>query len=196
MPLGNINLGNFANNTHSLFSVTTIKFHWPHSILGACDDPDNQYQYPLTNGVFCRADTLAPPWVLPPDVAAAVGVQTQVFVIVNDEDHIYTGHDLIDGMIVDRAKNMGQKMTVYTGSTTGEKFGAVVSSTKPCDDISGITWQVDRMCHLLSASTMDQLCAIIKTKPHMNKDVSPHGSRGIVDPMLVHDNQQFYDSGL
>jgi hypothetical protein len=171
--------------------VTSIKFHWPHSILGACGT-DDQYQDPFQEGVFCNAGDM----VLPADLSEAVGVQTQVFVIVNDEDHTYTG--LIDGMIVDAAKSMGQKMTVYTGSTTGDKFGNDVTSTKPCDDISGITWQVDRMCHLLSASTMDELCKTIKTKPHMKgvKAISPGGSRVVVVKELVHNNQQYFDSGL
>ena len=170
--------------------------------MGACGT-DDQYQTPFANGVFCNADTLDPPFILPANPAPAVGVQTQVFVIVNDEAHTYTRHDLIKGMIVDADESMGQEMTAYTGSTTGQKFGHEILSNKPCDDLSGITWQVDRKCHLLSASTMDNLCAAIKTKPHMkgadgtyNATVSPEGSRGIVVNALVHDNQQYFNNGL
>merc|ERR1712023_327455 len=65
----------------------TYEVHWPHSALGDCGTP-NQYQSPSSDGVFCPFDTLLNS-TLPPAQAIAlnVGVQGQVFTIINDEDY-------------------------------------------------------------------------------------------------------------
>merc|ERR1712137_315865 len=48
-----------------------------------------------------------------------------------------------------------------------------------------ITWQVDRKCHMISASSLDKLCADMKTmKDDMSKDLHPHGARELVDDAL------------
>merc|ERR1711982_127265 len=77
----------------------TYEVHWPHSALGACGTTD-QYQTPFYDGVFCNFQSLLG-GVLPAaqSIADAIGVQGQVFTIVNDEKYYYP--DLIRGMIVD-----------------------------------------------------------------------------------------------
>lgn len=155
----------------------TYEVHWPHSNMGACGTP-NQYQEPFYDGVFCRFATdfggsLA---------TAKIGVQGQVFTIVNDEAYYYP--DLIRGMIVDGA--MGSDIATYTGSTTGTS-----RDNEVCSQYTGITWQVDRKCHLISASSFDKMCADMKAqRDDMSGDLYPHGSRELVADHLAADNHQ------
>ena len=161
----------------------TYEVHWPHSAAGACGTP-NQYQTPFYDGVFCNAEVL--------DLTAdengvftathkQIGVQSQVFTIVNDEMYYYP--DLFRGMIVDG--DMGMDIAMYTGSTTGSK-----RSNEVCSKYSPITWQVDRKCHLISASSFDKMCADMKAqRDDMTLDLFPHGSRAVVDSAFVADNQ-------
>ncbi len=83
----------------------TYEVHWPHSAAGACGTL-MQYQTPFYDGVFCRDGVLT-------NTAGQIGVQAQVFTIINDESYYYP--DLMRGMIVDA--NMGKEITAYTGST-------------------------------------------------------------------------------
>ena len=111
-----------------------------------------------------------------------IGVQSQVFTVVNDEDY-YNG-DLINGAITsgDKWKDVAK----YTGSTTGTSRDNSV-----CSRYTPITWQVDRKCHLISASSFDKLCKDMKgKKDDMSGDFYPHGSRKVVDPKLTANNQQ------
>jgi hypothetical protein len=111
-----------------------------------------------------------------------VGVQGQVFTIVNDESYYYP--DLMRGMIVDG--EMGQEVTKYTGSTTGTSRDNTV-----CSQYAPITWQVDRKCHLISASTFDKMCADMKAqRDDMSDDLYAHGSREVVSDELAANNQQ------
>ena len=87
------------------------------------------------------------------DVASSVGVQGQVFVIVNDES--YFRPNLMRGMIVDG--DLGTDLAIYTGSSTGSSRSDTV-----CSAYSPITWQVDRKCHMISASSFDLMCAEMK----------------------------------
>lgn len=127
----------------------TYEVHWPHSLAGACGTV-NQYQTPFYDGVFCNADRL--------DLSILqehVGVQAQVFTIVNDEEYYFP--DLMRGMIVDDDLKMGVEITKYTGSTTGTN-----RNNEICSGYAPITWQVDRTCHMVSASTFDKMCADMK----------------------------------
>ena len=152
----------------------TYEVHWPHSAAGACGTP-NQYQTPFYDGVFCTDGVLT-------DTARQVGVQAQVFTIVNDEAYYYP--DLMRGMIVDG--EYGQDIHKYTGSTTGSARSNLV-----CSQYSPITWQVDRKCHLISASSFDKLCADMKgQRDDMTNDLWPHGSRELVDDALAANNGQ------
>jgi hypothetical protein len=152
----------------------TYEVHWPHSAAGACGTPW-QYQTPFPDGVFCNIDLIS-------DTAAQIGVQGQVFTIINDEDYYYP--DLFRGMIVDG--DMGTDLAIYTGSTTGPSV-----SNEICSPFTPITWQVDRKCHLISASSFDKMCADMKAQADdMTDDLHAHGSRELVDDQFAANNHQ------
>lgn len=163
----------------------TYEVHWPHSALGACHTP-HQFQTPFYDGVFCNfaqvhADLIADnPQVL----VDTVGVQGQVFTIVNDEHYYYA--DLMRGAIVDG--DFWKEVTAYTGSTTG----TTRNNTK-CSAYAPITWQVDRKCHLISASSFDKMCADMKQQmDDMSDDLHAHGARELVSTNLAADNHVEY----
>ena len=119
------------------------------------------------------------------DIAGAVGVHGQVFTIVNDENYFYP--DMIRGMIVD--KEMGKDIHIYTGSTTGE-----TRSNEMCSQYAPITWQVDRKCHMISASSFDKMCYDMKMqRDDMSDDLHAHGSRELVKDELTANNQYYPD---
>lgn len=152
----------------------TYEVHWPHSQAGACNTP-NQYQTPFYDGVFCKDGVIT-------DGASQVGVQSQTFVVVNDESYYYP--DLIRGMIVDG--EFGSDVAMYTGSSTGTKRDNYI-----CSPYSPISWHVDRKCHLISASTFDKLCADMKAqRDDMSDDLHPHGSRQLVADEHAANNHQ------
>jgi len=159
----------------------TYEVHWPHSTFGACGTP-NQYQTPFYDGVFCRLSTedfLATPGQV---VANNVGVQGQVFVVVNDDSYYYP--NLIDGMIVEPDLGMGIDVAMYTGSSTGSG-----RNNELCSGYSPISWHVDRKCHLISASSFDKMCADMMTKrDDMSVDLKAGGSRELVVDILVANN--------
>lgn len=169
----------FVSNRYQFLQV-----HWPHSNMGDCGT-SNQYQYPFYDGVFCNFNNdkqVDQDRNFKGDLSKAkIGVQAQVFVIVNDEDYYYP--NLIDGMIV--GGEYGVEMTKYTGSTTGDS-----RSNEMCSQYTGITWQVDRKCHLISASSFDKMCAdMLSQKDDMSSDVYAHGAREVVADHLTADNQ-------
>jgi len=152
----------------------TYEVHWPHSKAGACGTP-NQYQSPFYDGVFCHGSKLTLS-----NLPQEVGVQAQVFTIVNDESYFYP--DLIRGMIVDG--EMGADMAIYVGSTTGTS-----RNNESCSMYNPITWQVDRTCHMISASSFDRMCGEMKAqRDDMSSDLHAHGSRITVDDKLAADN--------
>jgi len=152
----------------------TYEVHWPHSHMGLCGSP-HQYQTPFYDGVFCDTTKLV-------SVNGSVGVQSQVYTIINDENYYYP--DMIRGMIVQG--NYGADVAKYTGSTTGTS-----RSNKICSGYAGITWQVDRKCHLISASSFDKLCADMKNQQDdMSSDLHAHGSRILVNSSFVANNFQ------
>jgi len=157
----------------------TYEVHWPHSKLGACGT-QWQYQAPFKTGVFCKIDLDGLSGFLTTqreNLPKYAGVQAQVFTIVNDDSEEYTFPNLFDGMIVDDTKQMGVDMAYYVGSTTGQK----VSNTE-CSPYSPITWQVDRICHQISAKSFDNMCQTMLNQPaDMSGDTYPHGSREMVD---------------
>ena len=92
-----------------------------------------------------------------------VGVQSQTFTVVNDENYYYP--DLFKGMMV--AGDYGSDIAYYTGSTAGTSRDNDI-----CSAYSPITWQVDRKCHLISASSFDKMCADMKAQvDDMSKDL-------------------------
>eukprot|EP00968_Pinguiococcus_pyrenoidosus_P003166 scaffold184_cov316-Pinguiococcus_pyrenoidosus.AAC.64 len=161
----------------------TYEVHWPHSRAGKCGTL-NQYQTPFYDGVFCEAEVVGAFFdeLDPRTTYNSIGVQAQVFVIVNDERFYYP--DLIRGMIVDGEH--GMDMAKYTGSTTGTS-----RNNEICSAYSPITWQVDRKCHLVSASSFDKMCADMKAqRDDMSDDLYAHGSRELVDDALAANNHQ------
>jgi hypothetical protein len=157
----------------------TYEVHWPHSKAGACGTP-NQFQTPFYDGVFCRFGTEAGQVNLLDDLPGRVGVQAQVFTIVNDETYFYP--DLMRGMIIDG--DHGKDMAHYTGSTTGTS-----RSNEICSAYTPITWQVDRKCHLISASSFDKMCADMKMqRDDMSGDLHAHGAREVVLPEFAASN--------
>lgn len=169
--------------------------HWPHSKAGSCGTP-NQFQTPFYDGVFCRFGQSADgsknyselleegtvDLLGGPGLAHQVGVQAQVFTIINDEDFFYP--DLMRGMIIDGEH--GADMAHYTGSTIG-----TTRSNTVCSSYTPITWQVDRKCHLISASAFDKMCADMKTqRDDMSDDLHAHGAREVVLPEFAANNLQ------
>lgn len=151
----------------------TYEVHWPHSTVGACGTP-YQYQTPFYDGVFCNFASMATNTTQTHD---NIGVQAQVFTVVNDESYYYP--DLFKGMIV--AGDYGDDIAYYTGSTTG-----TTRSNTVCSAYSPITWQVDRKCHLISASSFDKMCADMKAQSDdMSHDLYAHGSREVVTKELT-----------
>jgi hypothetical protein len=175
----------------SMMVGETYEVHWPHSTAGACGTP-NQYQSPFYDGVFCNVDGPTANALLGVDAKGQstgtgplthkhVGVQSQVYTIVNDEAYYYP--DLIRGMIVEG--EYGKDMAKYTGSTTGTSRDNTV-----CSRYTPITWQVDRKCHLISASTFDKMCADMKQmRDDMSGDLHAHGSRTLVSDFMAANNQ-------
>ncbi|KAL3815557.1 hypothetical protein ACHAXA_001961 [Cyclostephanos tholiformis] len=160
----------------------TYEVHWPHSAAGACGTV-NQYQTPFYDGVFCNLPLETFLTLGAQDIASAVGVHGQVFTIVNDESYFYP--DMIRGMIVD--KEMGKDIHIYTGSTTGE-----TRSNEMCSQYAPITWQVDRKCHMISASSFDKMCYDMKMqRDDMSDDLHAHGSRELVNDDLAANNQYY-----
>jgi hypothetical protein len=154
----------------------TYEVHWPHSKIGACGTP-NQFQTPFYDGVFCHIAKLN-------KTHTDIGVQAQIFTIVNDEAYYYP--DLMYGMIVDGV--YGLNITRYTGSTTG-----TTRSNTVCSKYAPITWQVDRTCHLISASSFDKMCADMKAqRDDMSSDLYAHGSRMLVSKSLAAGNHRHH----
>jgi len=161
----------------------TYEVHWPHSAIGACGTP-HQFQTPFYDGVFCGWNAAVADAVTkdPQNLVNAVGVQAQIFTIVNDESYYFP--DLMRGAIVDG--HHWTDVAAYTGSTTG-----TTRNNKICSKYTPITWQVDRKCHLISASTFDKMCADMKQQADdLSGDLYAHGARELVDKQLTANNQQ------
>lgn len=162
----------------------TYEVHWPHSTAGACGTPD-QYQSPFYNGVFCNLPLDVFQSLSAQDVANNVGVEGQIFTIVNDDNYYYP--HLFDGMI--REGEYGTDLAIYTGSTTGDS-----KNMTHCSAYTPITWQVDRKCHMISASSFDKMCADMVTQRNdMSSDLYAHGARETVESFMAADNHQNRD---
>ena len=178
----------------------TYEVHWPHSEMGACNTKW-QYQLPFYDGVLCRLGKESYPGkgkyglgkvgdtADPVGLPGQIGVQAQVFTVVNDETYYYP--DLLRGMIVsDDGPGtlnavMGKEITAYTGSTTGTSRDNTI-----CSAYGPITWHVDRKCHLISASSFDKMCKdMLEQADDMSDDIHPHGSREHVSDTLSANNR-------
>jgi len=160
----------------------TYEIHWPHSAAGACGTKW-QYQSPFYDGVFCHDGVIT---IAPLNTYDTIGVEGQIFTVVNDE--MYYVDDLIHGMHrgTFMGQDMGSDIAKYTGSTTGTS-----RTNDLCSRYTPITWQVDRKCHMISASSFDKMCKdMLAVKDDMSGDVYPHGARELVDHFLSANNQQ------
>jgi hypothetical protein len=83
---------------------------------------------------------------------------------------------MIEGMHVDETSDIAK----YTGSSTGQSHNNEI-----CSPYAGISWHVDRACHMVSAKSFDEMCKVMKTVYGMKNDLYPHGSRELVDPEFV-----------
>merc|ERR550539_12337 len=73
---------------------------------------------------------------------AKIGVQAQVFVVVNDDAYDYPEWDALYSW----NDHLAEDVAIYQGSTTGLNDGHAV-----CRGTGGaVTWQVDRGCHKIS----------------------------------------------
>jgi len=159
----------------------TYEVHWPHSAAGDCNTKW-QYQSPFYDGVFCNDGIIS---LDPLNTYQKIGVQAQIFTIINDEDYYYP--DLFKGMRTDA--EFGADITAYTGSTTGTS-----RDNEMCSRYTPITWQVDRNCHLISASSFDKMCKDMKAQADdMSYDLHAHGSRELVVSHYVADNHADID---
>jgi len=178
----------------------TYEVHWPHGSdqdgarFAACGTP-NQYQTPFYRGLFCKwpkqgftfPGSVIDETFSTQQVASTVGVQGQVFTIINDEDYYYP--DLFRGMITG-FKEFAKDMAVFIGSSTGPD-----RNNTECSSYSPITWQVDRKCHLISASSFDKLCAdMLSVSPSdMTEDIEPAGARLLVEDRLTDANSNKFE---
>ena len=155
----------------------TYEVHWPHSAAGACGT-QWQMQSPFYDGVFCRDGIIT---IAPLNTYQKIGVQSQTFVVVNDE--AYYQPNLFRGMLTHGQH--GLDMAIYTGSTTGTS-----RNNQVCSRYTPITWQVDRKCHLVSASSFDKMCQdMLNNRDDMSMDIYPHGAREVVAHALTANNQ-------
>lgn len=140
-----------------------------------------QYQTPFYDGVFCKEGIITGT-----NTAQTIGVQSQTFVVVNDDSDTYYYPDLFRGMIVDEANEFGTDIASYTGSTTG-----TARNNEICSPFTPITWQVDRKCHIINAKSFDEMCAQMKAQAdNLSDDLYAHGSRELVVPEHAANNQQ------
>lgn len=108
---------------------------------------------------------------------------------MNDEAYYYP--DLFKGMIVTDDGAYGQDLAIYSGSSTGTG-----RDNEWCSMYTPITWQVDRTCHMISASSFDKMCADMKQNAdNMDNDLHPHGARALVHKKLNADNMVDADHG-
>ena len=167
----------------------TYEFHWPHSSLGACQTPW-QYQYHFLDGVLCGATIgnvdIATASALLMDKTHGIGVEGQVFTIVNGGDDAAKRPtwDVLNGWDRQAAKDVAY----YQGSTTGDAVQSGANAGDMCRGTGDlVTWHVDRECHTLEASTMDEMCRrmLVISADDMSPDIAPHGARETVIAALT-----------
>jgi len=160
---------------HGMEVGQTYEIHWPHSAAGACGT-EWQMQTPFYDGVFCTPGVISLGANPPFNVNEKVGVQAQVFTVVNDDSGAYDNADLFSGAWQDDAH--WADVAKYIGSTTGTSRDNDI-----CSYYSPITWQVDRTCHMVSAASFDYMCKMMQDNAgdDLSDDLEPHGSRELVD---------------
>ncbi len=152
---------------------STYEFHYVHS-TGADHVPG--YSEHLSDGLGGAFDFTINPLVL---------VQAQVFVLINDasgrfDQYNWLNPDEASAFSLRHGWNeslAAEDSAFYLGSTTGTKYGAEICSMYLAQ------WEVDRMCHVASAQSMDKLCQWLESSGDETVDVKPHGARAVVMPV-------------
>jgi len=137
----------------------TYEYHWPHSNLVHCQS-EWQLQTPFIDDVLCDAttggvDAATALKLIFEDEAVRIGVEGQIFSVVNSEDpaHSEYAYQYWAGLY-GMNKKIAKDVAYYKGSTTGD--GA---DNEICRGTVGfVTWHVDRECHLIEAATLDEFC--------------------------------------
>lgn len=152
----------------------TYEVHWPHSAAGMCNTKW-QYQYPFYDGVFCTGGVISLGDEPAFNVNKKVGVQGQVFVIVNSDEPQYQNDDLFSHAWIDESHWVD--VAKYVGSTTGTS-----RDNEECSMYAPITWQVDRKCHMVSAKSFDIMCKkMLEQADDLTYETHPHGARELVN---------------
>merc|ERR1712146_385317 len=107
-----------------------------HSAAGDCGTKW-QYQTPFYDGVFCNDGIISIGESPPFNVAQRVGVQGQVFTIVNSDAPEHQYDDLFHGAWMDETNGKWDDVAIYVGSTTGTS-----RSDETCSMYAPITWQI------------------------------------------------------
>ncbi|KAH8066399.1 hypothetical protein JL722_839 [Aureococcus anophagefferens] len=164
---------------HDMHVGLTYEFHWPHSSIGACQT-EWQYQYHFLDGVLCGATIGGLDIATAADAlmsrAVGIGVEGQVFTIVNSDDpssspYLRPTWDALNSWDTELATDYAY----YQGSTTGD-----AADNEICRGTGGlVTWHTDRECHLVEAKTIDNLCRlmVVVSADDMTPDTYPHGAR-------------------
>ena len=166
----------------------TYEVHWPHSAAGACGTKW-QIQSPFYDGVLCNNEAVVGVYNADntlSNMAQAVGVEAQVFMIVNNEEKQDPQYDLPIDMYgaVKNGPNQWADVAKYTGSTTGTS-----RDNEICSQYSPVSWHVDRKCQKISAQMFDNLCKAMKANPDdLSGDLYSHGARETVMDKLTATN--------
>ncbi|KAK1732413.1 hypothetical protein QTG54_016894 [Skeletonema marinoi] len=154
----------------------TYEVHWPHSSVGDCGTVNHVLLTQPLYGTICgyyrgSSEHCQQRWCSRPSLHR--GERRAVFLPRC-------------GMIIDKKRKMGTDIHYYTGSTTGTS-----RNNEMCSQYAPITWQVDRQCHMISASSFDDM---LLQRDDMKDDLYPHGSRELVMDSLVANNAADADS--
>jgi len=166
----------------------TYEVHWPHSAAGSCGTKW-QIQSPFYDGVLCNNEAVLGVYGADntlSNMAQYVGVEAQVFMIVNNEEKQDPKYDLPIDMYgaVKNGPNQWADVAKYTGSTTGTS-----RDNEICSQYSPVSWHVDRTCQKISAQMFDNLCKAMKANPDdLSGDLYAHGARETVLATLTASN--------
>jgi hypothetical protein len=100
-----------------------------------------------------------------------VHVTGQVVVVVNNDAFATT--DFVSNPLPMEA------VTSYLGSTTGKSYDNTYCSP------FNVFWSVDPKCHMIHAASFDEMCRALAMDHDAAQDVSPGGSRALVDANFV-----------
>jgi len=152
----------------------TYEVHFVHSSAGYSPDQiDHADNLDLDDGLGGAAHGYG---ALNP----TIGVEAQVFHITRSAPRDIDGKDLVRGFLdKDSIPEERKEVWAYLGSTTGSSLNNTICS--PYE----VSWHVDIMCHKIKPEDFDEMCKEMKNKYGLDDDLSPHGSRPLVDPNWV-----------